>query len=229
MAPTVLAISVLNGTLAALVVAGLFLRGRARACVFFPAYLGVGVAARLAVWTWPELYTWNYWLATELLQSALGFGVAVEFARRAFSALPAGRARALRVQLLLAAAAGLLLLLIPLAPADTHTRHWQELLARLAHARAWVFAGGLAVAYYHGVPLDRIHREIAAGFVVWSLIMAGNAQLGQLDGLLQVTRQTIASLVYPGVLMAWLWAAWAPEEETTLSPRAIASLRPWRA
>lgn len=230
MTPLHLALSIANAMLASVAIAGLVARRRVGACTAFPAYLAVVVLGRLALWTWPaQLYGWRYWLATDLLQAVLGFAIALEFTHRAFVALPAARARALRVQIVIAAAAGLAFVWTPIDWNGSLGELATVLVGRLAYARAWLFAGGLAVAYYHRVPLDRIHRDIAGGFVVWSLLMACNAQLEPLDGYLQVTRQTVASLVYPGVLLAWAAAAWARDEETAFPRELLLQLRPWRA
>lgn len=226
-----LCLSAVSAALSLIVAAGLARRGRVGACSAFLGYLLVGVIARILRWTWPALYTWQFDVVTDLLQVGLGGVVAVELAQRAFVALPGGRVRAERLQVLVAVGAGLALL-APWPALDglpwTYV-YGRELVQRLAYARAWLFASGLAVAAFHGVPLDRIHREIAGGFVVWSLVMGLNSHLAPIDGVLQLCRQVVASLIYPGVLAAWAVMAWAPDERTALTPVLLRTLRPWRS
>lgn len=223
-------LSLLNGLLSLVVVAGLLSRGRSPACRLLPVYLVAGVAMRAPYWFWPErFYQWDYWFLTQCVHTALRLALAAELARRALAALPRGLERARLAQLLILLGTLAALVVAP-RPEAAHAYYFGALLAGQAtYAGGWLFVAFLATVWYHRIPTDRLHRDVALGFALWALVAGISPYLEEIDGVVGLCNQLVASLVYPGVLMAWARTAWVPDAQTALSPASLAALRPWRA
>lgn len=223
------ALSLVNAGLAGFAAAGIVARRRLGAGALFFAYLVLAAVVRIPVWLAPgRFYAWWYWAATDAVQAVVGAACAWELAGRAFACLPRARRRAWCAQAGVAAAAAAA---VASAHASAPVGAYGVALAvgNGLYGRGWLFAVFLFVARYHRIPLDPFHRDVAAGFVVWSLVAGLGQQLAPLDGAVGVCRQVVASLLYPALLTAWAWAAWRPDGATRLSSPALTVLRPWRA
>jgi hypothetical protein len=98
----------------------------------------------------------------------------------------------------------------------------------VSYGAVWLFAAWVALVFYYRVPTDPLHRDIAGGFCLWSMLMASSELLRGLDPWMNFGRFAIESLAYPTLLAAWCWAAWRRDPGTALSPDALAVLQPWR-
>ena len=217
--------SLANGVLALLVVTGIVARGRWGACRMLPLHLGLGILLRIPVWLWPErFYQWDYWFFTECAQVATRLALAAELAGRALRALPRGLDRAHGLQLVVLLGTLAALVVAP-GPEHSHAYYMGSLVAAQAtYASAWLFVAFLGVVWYHGIPTEQLHRDVALGFTVWALVAGISPHLPEFAGL-----QFVGALIYPAVLLAWARTAWAPDAPTALSPASLAVLRPWRA
>ena len=227
-----LTFSVASVAIALAAVAGQLRRRRVAAARFLFLYLLVAVATRPPVWLWPDrFYTWGYWLATDLLQTGLAMAAAVETNWLAFGHLPSGRRRAAFLLALVAAAAFALVLAAPgpagsSAPAVYYAG--TALVARATLAAGALFAVFLGLSYWHLLPSDPFHLDVAGGFILWAILMAWGQQLVVLDPLLGLGRHALERLIHLGVLSAWAAAAWRRDDGSDLSPAALVLLQPWR-
>ncbi len=217
--------------LAALV--GVVSGSRLGASRLLPVYLGFGVLCRVPLLLWrQQFHTWSYWLLTELVCAFLALALAVELFRLVFRRLPIGRRRAAYAAVLVLAVTWIAVVLIPAPPAAA-SANWiyYEGSLRAAQAKCAsgvLFAVLLGFAFYYGLPLDPLHREVAAGLALWELLQACTEPMAVLDPFLGIGRQGFQRLIYTGVLVAWAQAAWRREEVSALSPVAMRLLQPWR-
>ena len=205
---------------------GLFVRGRARVCWSFAAYLLVALAANRLITLWPARFVeLTFWSSKETVLHVLKILIAVEIWQRSFSAFPRARVRVglLLAAALLATAVGVLMLPTNLIPYDTligvlYPRQQAGVLA--------VFAVLVMAITWHRVPLHPFHRAILAGFGVCLPLSAfitsfvgfksSNAwvlRLGAFD-----------QLAFVAATCWWVWAAWRPLRAP--SP-IVARLQPW--
>lgn len=208
-------------------VAGLAARYRASACWSFTAYLastatidGLLAASPSTLWTWPFL------LATDILQTALRAACAVEITDRTFRGLPGGRAQ---VRWILLGSALLILAAVAFWPGRTETAFDQTLVvARVTYGVAFLFVAYLRLTSYYHLPVDPVHRDVAIGFVVLSVLVAFTQPLSALDQVLGWGRDTLVKLSYLLLLLWWARRAWAREEVTALTREVMERLQPWR-
>lgn len=221
------AISAVNVLLVAAVLGGLIAHKRLAACWTFSAYLLSVAADRVAVLAWPQAFwTWTAVALTDAAQSLLCAAIAVEIAYKTFRTLPEGYRRLRRVMGVLA-----LVTVIAVVLGSTWPRNaaeWTLVSARVSYGLAFLFAAFVLFARYHRFPLDPLHREIALGFVLRSLLVAFAHALSQYDDLVGLGHYSISKVAYPLILLGWVWSAWRPEPPTALSPEVLRRLRPWR-
>jgi hypothetical protein len=239
MSAVALLLSVINAALCLLVLAGLIARQRVGACKFLVLYLVAGAALRVPVWLWPQhFYTWAYWFVTDVIETALELAIALELAWRIFGRLPNGLARSRRLHALLALATltsfcwALPALLGHVPGSDEYYAAAVTLVSRITYGCAWFFAALLGLVFYHAVPTERLHRDVAGGFILWCVVFAWREELvAMTDGgtTLRSFVEIGISCIYSFVLVAWTATAWRRDRSTLLSPATIAFLRPWRA
>lgn len=217
----------LEALLAAIAVAGLVLHRRASACWGFVAYLAATAAFYGLVATLPaRFWTWPFSLLTDVLQTTLRAACAIEIAERTFRALPRGRA-----QMRWLFAAGALLIIINLAFWQGRTDSAFDLtllVARVTYGVAFLFAAYLRLTSYYHLPVDPIHRDVAVGFVVLSVLVAFTQPLSALDAVFGWGRDTIVKVAYPVLLSWWAYRAWAAEAPSALTREVMERYQPWR-
>lgn len=205
---------------------GLVVRHKLRACLLFPVYLLTAAAGHLLVASLPHLFwTWGFMALTDGVQVALRLGIAFEIAFKLFRApLLVGRQR-IRAAFALVTV-GLLgaMLLYPWHHMDA----FEVTLAfgRVSYGVAVLFMVFLLVAFYYAVPIDPLHRAIAAGFAFTSAVLAFGHVFSLNDGW---GRHFVTVLAYPVVMAAWAYSAWRRESLAGLSDEAVRILWPWRA
>ena len=220
--------SMLSALLGSVALAGLVARRRLRACLAFPAYLGSAVAGHALVVAAPDTFwNWEFWLTSDVVQTALRLGIAFEITFKTFRPLPAGYRR-MRVLF-----AGLTLAMALMVISGTHLpRSAFDLtlvMARISYGISWLLAVFILAVAYHRVPIDPLHRDVAVGFGLLGLLVGFAEALSGLDPRLGLGRDVIAKSAYPCLLAAWCVSAWRRDEPTALSPRALRILQPWRA
>jgi hypothetical protein len=208
-------------------------RHQRRVSRFLVVYLAFVVVGGLPLLLWrKQFHTWWYWLVTELVCASLALALAVDLLRLVLGRLPVGRRRSALVTAIVLLAVWLSLL-VAAGPPTSASADWVYYQGSLRAAQAKCAAGILfvvllALASRHGVPLDPLHRDVAAGFALWQLVHFFAEPLAVLDPFLGVGRQGFQRLIYTGMLIAWVQAAWRRDEASALSPAAARLLHPWR-
>lgn len=219
-----------NLALMGVTLAGLAWRRRMRAPATLPLYLLCGIVLRVPFVLWLErFYVRSYWLLTEVVCAGLGLALSVELALLAFRRLRLVRRWAGAVTAaVLVSILGLFSLTAPAGAADAAygLASWRASQAKLG--AGWVCALTLVLASRFRVPLEPLHRDVAAGFTLWAFVQAWSTELAALDPILGLGRQGLQVVIYMGVLIAWAWAAWRRDPQSALSPTALRVLRPWR-
>jgi hypothetical protein len=198
---------VIASTLIALVV-----RGRARHCMSFVAYLcGILICDLLCI-LWPARYlTEDFWAVRQALHAVLRMAVALEITWRVVRSFP-GALRVARVSaLLLLTGSTILIAAAPQKRSNLDLVAWQP---RVVACTALLFTlGALLVAWYH-LPVRRLHRAIMGGFAVYSVFFATVLSiLGRYGYGYREILSFVDVAAYLGVCTWWLVAAWASEEE----------------
>ncbi len=221
------ALSFAAGLLATLALTGLVKRRRVRACVVFVAYLASVAVGHLALGVAPRiLWTWEFLIATDLLQALLQVGIVVEITGKTFRPLPAGYVRVRQVLTLVggAVAVALGLSLGPISgPSDL-----SRALERVFYGLGFLFLAFMIVVRWYGVPIDPLHRTIATGFAFVTMLVGCMSALAQLDPLLGWGRDSIVKTAYPCVLAWWTLSAWRHDDFGRLSLASVRRLHPWR-
>lgn len=170
-------------------------------------------------------WTWRFVLVTDWLQALIVILIALEIGFRVFRHLPPGL-RTLSI-LFRIVFAGLLVWLLLAAPGVlreegvAQLKALRGLIGRVFYGSAILFAAFLGLMSYYRLPLDPVHRDVAAGLGVFGILVA----LADMH----VGNQDVFIFALHGVFAFWVWSAWKPEEPTELSPEAMRFLQPWRA
>lgn len=209
------------------VLVGLVARKRADACWSFPTYLLTAVGGHALLAAWPATFwTWDFLLATDVLQVVVCAAIAVEIAVKTFRPLPAGLRK---VRWIFGAGTLLIALAIALYPGRlANTFDLTLVVARVSYGVSLLFAAFLGLTAYYYVPVDPVQRDIALGFVLLSVLAAFTQPLSTLDPIFGWGRDFVLKLSYPLLLAWWARRAWAEEEPTALSREAMQILQPWR-
>jgi hypothetical protein len=217
----------ITASLALIALAGLARHERLAACRSFGVYLALAMLSHGLVAASPRrFWTWAFWLATDALQALARVACAVEITALTFRPLPAGHAKARRAFLILAA---LIIVVVAAYPSPTaRAFDWTLVVARVTYGVAFLFAVYLGLTAYYHVPVDPVHRDVAHGFVLLSLLVAFTHPLARLDPIMGWGRDFVVKFSYPLLLAWWARRAWAPEEPTALSREVMQAVQPWR-
>lgn len=217
-------VSVLSAALAAITLAGLLVRGKARACVLFPVYLVSAALGHAVLIVFPAmLWNWAFWAGTDVVQTVLRLGIAFEVAFRTFGPLPRG-SRHIRV-LFLAITLAILSAVVVYPREVTDAFELTLVVGRVSYGVAVMFTVFLLVVWYYGVPIDPLHRVVAAGFAVASALLAFAHVF---SAHYEWGRSLLTKTAYPLVLAVWAVSAWRRDSFAGLSPRSVRVLWPWR-
>jgi hypothetical protein len=198
---------VLAGTLAALVV-----RGRARHCWSFVAYLCAFLTGETMTVISPDrFFTEEFWMAKQALYDILKTGVALEMAWRVVRAFPGALRTARAMALVLLVGFTTILASGPHRAGYKVIFTWQP---RVVACTALLFTLiALLVAWYH-LPMRAIHRSIMGGFAIYSAFFATLLSLLERWGWGHLPLMNAMNrIVFLGVALWWMRAAWAREEE----------------
>lgn len=216
--------SVLSAVLAALALAGLVARRKVEACWLFPAYLASAVACHASVVVAPErFWNWGFWAATDVVHTALRMGIALEITLRTFRPFPRGLHHMRVALLFVMLATAIAVVMYPREYGDAF--ELSLVVGRVSYGVAIMFTAFLLVVRHYGVPVDPLHRAIAAGFAVASALLAfASAFSADFEG----GTSLLTKIAYPVVLAGWTVSAWRRDAFTGLSPAAVGVLWPWR-
>lgn len=196
---------------------GLVVRGRARQCWSFVAYLCAVLTCDTLYFAWQDLfYTREFWILKQALYDVLRTITALEMTWRVVHAFPGALRTARGWALVMLPAAVAVLAAGPHRARYDVVFEWQP---RVVACSAVLFAlAALLVAWYH-LPVRRLHRSIMGGFAVYCAFFT--TLLGLLGrwgwGKLALVN-LVDGLVYLGVCVYWMLAAWSREEEVMPAP-----------
>jgi hypothetical protein len=192
------------------VLAGLFVRGRARLCWSFVAYAAAILVGNALTSLWPARFlNPSFWVLKQGLYDALKMAVALELAWRAFDAFP-GAMRTVRA-VLLALLAVSTVALGALTPASSYMTLW-EWQPGVATAALWLLTATALLVVWYQVPVHDWQRAIMLGLALYLLVFV--TLMGQLQRLGWTARAPIATLdaaAYLALAAFWAWAAWRRE------------------
>lgn len=220
-------IRVLNLLLAGMALAGMVTRRRIAACVSFPVHLSTDIVGRVLVLVWPDrFWTWDFVFWTDAVQVAVRAAIVLELTYKVFRPLPEGLQH---VRLMLALVlTGMVLAFLVYPPRATNAFEGTLVLQQVSYGVAFLFIAFLLVTWYHGVPLDPLHRDIACGFGALNFVLAFATALSEYDPAYDWGRYFIIKTAYPFLLAGWCVSAWRPDTPSRLSPRTMRILQPWR-
>lgn len=213
--------------LLASLVAGLLVRRALQVCPSFVAYMGVVLATNVAIVVWPQIYTWRFYLAGEVLHAALRLVLAAEVGWRLFAHLPGARA-SLAASLLLVVTLTLAAVLLAPLGAQPYVVA-QTALARLLHGTAWIFGALLAAKLYYRIPVHPLHQAILRGFVPFLLTFTVALGLFETFGWdIRLPASYAYTTTYMAMLVYWNLVAWRRPELPDAPPEVVQRLQPWR-
>lgn len=220
-------INLLCIALATAVLVGLLVTARVRACVSFAVYVVSAVVTRVLILTWPgRFFTWDFVFWSDAVQTGLRAAIALEISYKVFRPLPGGFARIRLMFMLVVGAMAIAFWIAP--PQASNAFEWTFVLQQVSYGVAFLFGAFLLVTWYHCVPLDRLHLDIAAGFSVLNMVLAFTRALAQLEPDTDWGRNLVIKSAYPLLLAAWCLSAWRRDAPTKLSPASLRRLQPWR-
>lgn len=218
--------------LAFIALLGLAYRRRFRTCVVFPFFLLVSGLVGPLLLAWPDVFwTWRFMFVSSTVQALLSAGMAVEIAIKTLRPpLNAGRQRIRR--LLFIIGGGTLLSLVFYPRPLRNAFDWTLFAEHTVYGTAWMFAAFLLVVRYYRVPLDPLHRDIAAAFPLVSFIVFYREALYRADPWFGLSpdagRHLISKTVYALVMLLWAWSAWRRDDQDRYPPEVEKLLEPWR-
>jgi hypothetical protein len=192
-----------------LVLAGLFVRGRAGSCWSFTAYICVVAISDTLMDFWPgRFWRKDIWILKETVLNVLKLFIALELMVRIFRAFPSAYASARR------AVGAVLLVVVALVAVSLSTgTAYEDIVGRLyPHVNdgtVWllVAVGGYSV-WYH-LPLDSLHKAILIGLVpfllMYSVVQRAVVALGWERG---AAVNSSAPFAYALLLAYWTYAVW---------------------
>jgi hypothetical protein len=205
------------------ILVGLVVRGRARECWSFVAYLcGLLTCDTLFFALQDRFYNREFWMIKQALYDVLRTATALEMTWRVVRAFPGALRTAQRWAFLLLAGAATVLATGPHRARYGDIFLWQP---RVVACTAALFAlAALLVAWYH-LPVRRLHRAIMGGFAIYSTFFATLlGLLGRWGWGSVALINVVDGLAYLGVTLWWLRAAWAREEEVMPEVEEIRAL-----
>lgn len=219
--------STVAAILALVVLAGLFVRQRADACISFSIYLlSVAVGRALVVAVPQHFWNWNYWLVTDVIQTLIRLAIPFEMAFKTYRSLPEGYRRLRAIMLGLAVAIALTVAAFP-GPLGSAYR-WTLVCARVSYGTLFLLLAYLFFSRYHRVPIDPVFRDVTVGFTYLVTMAAFTDALARIDAMIGWRQDLLVAMTYPLLLAWWAWHMWAPEEPTGLSLESMRILQPWR-
>jgi hypothetical protein len=198
------------------VLAGLFVRGRARLCWSFAFYAAAILVGNTVASLWPAgFYTPSFWVLKQGVYDALKMAMALELAWRTFEAFP-GALRTARV-ILLALLAVSALALGALTPASSYMTLW-EWQPGIATAALWLLTATALLVVWYQVPVHDWQRAIMLGLAPYLLVFVTLLDLLRRHGWTARSEIGVAdSAAYLALAAFWAWAVWRRDSATPVA------------
>jgi hypothetical protein len=200
------------------VLAGLFVRGRARLCWTFVAYAVAALAGNSASTLLPHRFqTPSFWVLKHGLYDALIMAMALELAWRAFGAFP-GAMRTARVVVLALLAVSTVALGV-LTPPSSYMTVW-EWQPSVATAALWLLTATALLVVWYQVPVHDWQRAIMLGLAPYLLVFVTLIGLLQRHGWAARAQIGVAdTMAYLALAAFWAWAVWRRDPATPAEAR----------
>ena len=209
----------------ALTLAGLILRGRARSLRSFTVYVAVVFVGEMSVFLFPSVFwTWNWWLARQIVYSSLKLAIGAELATSLFAAFPGAQRTANLATL------GLLMLTFvflatPTGEPTSLSLIRGQLLPRLGNGALGVFVGLAAVARWYVVPMRALHKAVLSGFVAYGvLIVVAGALLDVSHSPLRDLFNVLSGVGYCTLTAWWTMSVFKAKEPDPAQTPLLAAL-----
>lgn len=201
------------------VLAGLFVRRKLVESRVLPFWLAAILVSGTLKLVWPDVNTWTFWIAKELVHDGLYLLLGVELAAKLYGHLPQTAPRAGNLVLVVLAGTVLLVATTPEGSVVT------TLLPRLTLALAFLYLGLYAIAVYYYVPLGILHHTILRGITLCLLVYTFTWAHADEDTRLAAWTNASAFAV---LLVALLRAAWM--RDTPAADReTVTWIWPWES
>ena len=207
----------------AVAVAGLVLRGHARLCRAFTAYLTFALACGVLVTAWPdEFFTMPFWIFQQFVLDLLKIAIGLEVAYWTFLGFEGARDMAKGGLFLLLV--GTLVAVLALHHEDADGVVLLGLEPRMATATVWLFTALAALIAWYRIPAHPVHMGIMIGFVPYLVIFTAVMRFMVAFGW-GGTLATLEPAAYAAACAWWAKMAWRPAP--AVDP-VVARLQPWR-
>ena len=201
------------------VLAGLFVRGRARLCWSFVFYAAAILVGNTVASLWPAgFHTPSFWVLKQGVYDALKMAMALELAWRAFEAFP-GALWTARVTLLALLAVSALAL-GALTPNSSYMTLW-EWQPGIATAALWLLTATALLVVWYQVPVHDWQRAIMLGLAPYLLVFVTLLDLLRRHGWTARSEiGVIDSAAYLALAAFWAWAVWRRDSATPVATGA---------
>jgi hypothetical protein len=190
--------------------AGLVMRGQARYCWSFGAYILATLVGNSLATLWPDtFYNPTFWVLKQGVYDALKMAVALELAWRAFEAFPGAKRVARSVFLVLLTASAFAL--GALTPHSSYLTLW-EWQPGTAVAALWLLTGTALLVVWYQVPVHEWQRAIMLGFAPYLLVFVAALELLKTRGWLAARTDAglLDSTAFLVLVLFWVWTIWRP-------------------
>jgi len=199
--------------------AGVLVRGRARQCWAFPAYLATVLVANSLGSFWPaRFHTPQAWVVFQGAYDLLKMVVVLELAWRAFAVFP-GAMRSARVVLLLLLAASTVTIVF-LTPPSSYATVW-DFQPSIVAGTLWLLTATALLVVWYQIPLHDWQRAIMLGFAPYLLVFVVTLDMLRRHGWSAVDSAGLLDQVaYLALIVFWAWAAWRRDSAAPALQRA---------
>jgi hypothetical protein len=194
----------------AVVLVGVLVRGRARQCWSFVAYLLIVLGCGTLIAAWPSRFlTPEFWLIKQALYDSAKLVVALELAWRVVRAFPGAKRTAQGWALALLPVAVALAMGLPVTAGFDAVAEWQP---RMVVGAVSLFSLTALLTLWFVLPVRPWHRALLMGFSAYLLAFTVLFGLLRLQGWDAVAWVNVADgVAYLGLSAWWAVEAWRPE------------------
>jgi hypothetical protein len=203
----------------AVVVAGVFARGRYRVWTLFAVFLAATLVSSVMMGVWPSrFYRPAFWQAKEIALNLLRFGMALELAYRTFRAFPGALATLRWTLLLVLGATFVAVVAISGDRSDFHS-FVTDFQPRVLNGSIWLFTAIAALILWYRLPVDPFRKAVLVGYVPFLLVFTVTMNvLGSLGWERGRFVTYLYQLAYLALMIHWARAAWRRVEAPTRPP-----------
>jgi hypothetical protein len=160
-------------------------------------------------------YTWETWMAHQVVSAALRFGMALELTHVIFGAFPAAASTARRVMFAMLVITAIAAMSVS-GPDITYTQFNAETIPRLATGAVWILTALAALVLWYRLPLGELQKAILLGYAPYLLIFTVAMNLlSSIGWHLRSWVGYVDALSFFVLVNYWCRVAWRRAPETT--------------